>query len=78
MGDGRTGAAALSLASPIRRVPAADPVPNPMSNLAKWLGCALIAILGLLSLQIEPQRTAEASSPAQRAHAGVAAAHAQP
>jgi len=49
-----------------------------MSNLAKWLGCALIAILGLLSLQLEPQRTAEASSPAQRAHAGVAAAHAQP
>lgn len=49
---------------------------NPMNrDFLKWLGCALVAILGLLLLQIEPQRAADAAPFAQgaRAHAGAAA-----
>lgn len=48
-------------------------------DFLKWLGCALVAILGLLLLQIEPQRAVDAASPARDAHAqaGVGA-HALP
>ncbi len=46
-----------------------------MTDLAKWLGCALIALLGLLLLQIEPRRAADPAWPAHRTHAGVSPEH---
>lgn len=51
-------------------------VSNPMNrDLLKWLGCALVAILGLLLLQIEPQRAVDATALVHgaRAHAGAVA-----